>query len=68
MNFYYPDAQTICISINETTTDEELNHIVSVFAAAQNQNPHAQSPSFEAHLPKDQELTSAFLTHAIFNT
>ncbi len=68
MNFYYPDAQTICISINETTTDEELNHIVSVFAAAQNQNPPAKPPSLEAHLPKDQERTSAFLTHAIFNS
>ncbi|MEK9787236.1 MAG: aminomethyl-transferring glycine dehydrogenase [Flavobacteriaceae bacterium] len=68
MNFYYPDAQTICISINETTTDEELNHIVSVFAAAQNQNPPAEPPSLEAHLPKDQERTSAFLTHAIFNS
>ncbi len=68
MNFYYPDAQTICISINETTTDEELNHIVSVFAAAQNQNPPAEPPSLGAHLPKDQERTSAFLTHAIFNS
>ncbi len=68
MNFYYPDAQTICISINETTTDEELNHIVSVFAAAQNQNPPAKPPNLEAHLPKDQERTSAFLTHAIFNS
>ena len=68
MNFYYPDAQTICISINETTTDEELNHIVSVFEAAQNQNPPAKPTSLEAHLPKDQERTSAFLTHAIFNS
>jgi glycine dehydrogenase len=68
MNFYYPDAQTICISINETTTDEELNHIVSVFAAAQNQNPPAEQPRLGAHLPKEQERTSAFLTHAIFNS
>ncbi len=68
MNFYYPDAQTICISINETTTDEELNDIVSVFAAAQNQNPPAEPTNLEAHLPKDQERTSAFLTHAIFNS
>jgi glycine dehydrogenase len=68
MNFYYPDAQTICISINETTTDEELNDIVSVFAAAQNQNPPAEQPRLGAHLPKDQERTSAFLTHAIFNS
>ena len=68
MNFYYPDAQTICISINETTTDEELNHIVSVFAAAQNQNPPAEQPRLGAYLPKDQERTSAFLTHSIFNS
>ena len=68
MNFYYPDAQTICISINETTTDEELNDIVSVFAAAQNQNPPAEQPRLGAHLPKEQERASAFLTHAIFNS
>jgi glycine dehydrogenase len=68
MNFYYPDAQTICISINETTTNEELNDIVSVFAAAQNQNPPAEQPRLGAHLPKEQERASAFLTHAIFNS
>lgn len=68
MNFYYPDAQTICISMNETTTAEELDHIVSIFAAVLNQNPPAEPPGLGAYLPKDQERTSAFLTHSIFNS
>src|SRR6056297_269212 len=27
INFYYPDAETVCISLNETTTQEDINNI-----------------------------------------
>ncbi|MAN58732.1 MAG: glycine dehydrogenase (aminomethyl-transferring), partial [Flavobacteriaceae bacterium] len=32
INFYYPDTETVSISINETTTLKDLNKIVQVFA------------------------------------
>src|SRR5699024_5011596 len=31
INFYYPDAHTVSISLNETTTENDLNNILSVF-------------------------------------
>ena len=34
VNFYYPDATTVSISINETTTLSDLNLILSIFAEA----------------------------------
>ena len=34
INFYYVDASTISISLNEATTLEDLNDIIRVFAAA----------------------------------
>ncbi len=32
VNFYYPDAETVLISLNEATTLEDLNTIVTIFS------------------------------------
>ncbi len=32
INFYYPNEETVCISINETTTTENINSIIELFA------------------------------------
>ncbi|MFC4636229.1 aminomethyl-transferring glycine dehydrogenase [Dokdonia ponticola] len=34
INFYYPDAETVAISIHEATTIKDLNAIIAVFAKA----------------------------------
>ena len=34
VNFYYPDAETVSISINETTSLQDINTIISIFAEA----------------------------------
>ncbi len=34
VNFYYVDADTISISLNETTSISDLNQIISIFAEA----------------------------------
>ena len=34
VNFYYPDSETVSISINEATTLRDLNKIVSIFSEA----------------------------------
>ena len=31
INFYYPDKNTICISLNETTNNEDVKEITSIF-------------------------------------
>ena len=31
-NFYYPDAETVVIALNETTTTEDVNTVASIFA------------------------------------
>ncbi|MFP2996215.1 aminomethyl-transferring glycine dehydrogenase [Spongiivirga sp. MCCC 1A20706] len=35
VNFFYPDVDTVSISINETTSIDDLNQIVSIFAEAE---------------------------------
>src|SRR5699024_2129838 len=34
INFYYPNAETVSIALNETTTEDDLNAILTVFATA----------------------------------
>ena len=38
INFYYPDKNTICISLNETTNNEDIEEITSIFEILSNRN------------------------------
>lgn len=68
INFYYPEAQTVVISINETTSLADLNDIVKVFASASGKNAVAITAlSAESKLPQSLERSSSFLTHDVFN-
>ncbi len=68
INFNYIDAQTVSISLNETTSMQDLNDIVGVFASA-----HGKTfTTFDAlldgiHFPQNLARTSSFLTHEVFN-
>ena len=69
VNFYYPDAETVSISFNETTTVEDLNTIIRIFAEA------ASKPAFEIEsidegkkIPESVIRKTDFLTHEVFNT
>ncbi|MCH4823935.1 aminomethyl-transferring glycine dehydrogenase [Gramella lutea] len=68
INFYYPDAESVCISINETTTTDDLNAIVAVFAElAEKQNSEITELSERSAIPQNLERKTEFLTHEVFN-
>ena len=68
VNFYYIDENTVSISINETTSIQDLNTIVTIFASANEKQPTTISElTYENQFPKNLERKSAFLKHAVFN-
>ncbi len=68
VNFYYIDADTISISLNETTSITDINQIIAIFAEALGKEKFtvknlSTSDNFVAAL----ERKSAFLMHDVFN-
>ncbi len=69
INFFYKDQETICISLNETTTISELNNIIAVFAEVYNKKAEPIHKLTEVdNILNAVERTSDFLTHDVFNT
>jgi glycine dehydrogenase len=68
VNFYYIDENTISISLNETTSIQDLNTIVSIFAQANGKLATTISAiEYTNNLPKSIRRTSSFLLHDVFN-
>jgi glycine dehydrogenase len=68
VNFYYPDADTIVLSVNETTSLADLNAIVKIFAEATGkQAVTIESVPEDAAYPQGLKRSSDFLTHEVFN-
>ena len=68
VNFYYVDANTISISLNETTSISDLNQIVAIFAEALNKDNFSISKlANEELIPENLVRKSTFLTHNVFN-
>ncbi|MCM0668766.1 aminomethyl-transferring glycine dehydrogenase [Flavobacterium tyrosinilyticum] len=68
VNFFYPDAESISISLNETTSINDINQIVAIFAEALGKETVSVSELTQAsQLPASLERTSSFLTHDVFN-
>ena len=68
VNFYYVDADTISISVNETTSISDINQIIAIFAEATGKDSFTVSELTTANnLPKSLERTSSFLQHEVFN-
>ncbi|MGA1546799.1 MAG: aminomethyl-transferring glycine dehydrogenase [Flavobacteriaceae bacterium] len=69
INFYYPDEETVCLSLNETTSEEEIQEIISVFedycGSKSNENRDFNE---ETCLPGELVRKSPFLTHEVFNS
>ena len=69
INFYYPDKDTVCISINEVATISDLNDIVTVFAEAAGKNAKPIEISHqESRIPNEIARKSEFLNADIFNS
>ena len=68
INFYYPDAETVSISLNEAVSLSDLNEIISVFAEVSGKNG-TEISSLEKDLIEKSDLkrTSAFMTEEVFN-
>lgn len=68
INFYYPDKETVAIALNETTTENDLNNILAVFAQASVQNSLKVEGSQKDLLDNSPVArTTEFLTHEVFN-
>ncbi len=68
VNFYYVDADTISISLNETTSIADINQIIAIFAEATGKDSFTVTELTTANnLPKSLERTSSFLQHEVFN-
>jgi glycine dehydrogenase len=71
VNFRYYDAQHIGISIDETTTLEDLNTIVNIFSQASGKGKAEvaiTSKSDTPNIPAELRRSSEFLRHSVFNT
>ncbi|TDN93454.1 glycine dehydrogenase (decarboxylating) [Salegentibacter sp. 24] len=68
INFYYPDSETVCISLNETTTQEDINNILKVFASVGGKNAaEIERLNEEETIPSALQRKTEFLTHKVFN-
>ncbi|MCF6142183.1 aminomethyl-transferring glycine dehydrogenase [Flavobacterium sp. K77] len=68
VNFYYPNAESISISLNETTSIADLNKIISIFDEANGTITAAISDlSTTNHFPENLDRNSTFLQYDVFN-
>ncbi len=68
VNFYYPDAETVSISLNEATTITDLNVIASIFAqVAGKETITITELTTSGSIPDTVKRTTEFLTNEIFN-
>jgi glycine dehydrogenase len=68
VNFFYPNAQTVSISINESTTLADLNAIVAIFAEASNTKASIISELIcESKIPEGVSRKTEFLSNPVFN-
>ena len=67
VNFRYFDEQTICISLNETTTDADLADIVAILAKVEGvEIIEMADPT--GNLPEELIRLSDFMTHEVFHS
>ena len=69
VNFFYPNAETVTISLNETTTISDLNDIISIFETVTGQSTDKITSIFETEtIQNNIQRQSSFLTFDVFNT
>ena len=68
VNFFYPDAETISISFNETTSVNDINQIIAIFAEATGKDKITVSQlANEVMVPENLVRKSTFLQYDVFN-
>ena len=69
INFYYPNEDTVSISVNETTNLKDLNNVIAVFAKAANKETIRIAELSKGNaIPKEVARKTAFLTNEVFNS
>ena len=70
INFYYPDKDIVCISINEITRIKDLNAIVKVFADAYDKKTIKIEEDATASIIENDKLerVTPILQHEVFNS
>jgi glycine cleavage system P protein (glycine dehydrogenase) len=69
VNFYYPDAEIVSVSVNETTSINDINTIISIFAKALEKETIVISSIKESNnLGENTKRATPFLENIIFNT
>jgi len=66
VNFYYPSNTIVSISINETSSIEDINQILEILAKAEGKESISITTIEENSLPKNLERTSTFMTNEVF--
>jgi len=68
VNFFYPDAETISISFNETTSIHDVNQIIAIFAEATGKNAFTINQlGNDCLVPENLIRKSSFLQYEVFN-
>ncbi len=67
VNFNYIDQNTISISVNETTTESDIEQVIDILAHAENlYSLKITDCPVSLSIPKELQRSSAFLTHEVF--
>jgi len=68
VNFFYPDAETVSISFNETTSVNDINQIIAIFAEATGKDAFTVNQlANDTMVPENLVRKSTFLQHDVFN-
>ncbi len=68
INFNYIDHETISVSINEATTDNDVKQIISCFTGINGYNKESLSESTKEVIDGPIKRKSSFLEHPVFNS
>ena len=67
VNFYYPDAETVVIAFNETTSINDVNEILEIFSESTlKETVKVKEFDKEQNFPDRIKRTSSFLQHDVF--
>jgi glycine dehydrogenase len=66
LNFRYNENGSVCITLDETTTEEDVEFIANVIAKSQNKE-HIELKTLTGCLPEELCRTSAFMEHPVFH-
>jgi glycine dehydrogenase len=66
INFFYPSATLVSISINETSSLNDINEILAILAKAEGKEQVKYDSVIENNLPENLKRTSTFMTNEVF--